>query len=76
MAIYFPSNQSIKKLDESKIKYSICCQGDTESIVLVKEKYINELHKVLLFQIKGKNAQLKESKIKAKKSKSKSKNKN
>jgi len=62
LAIYFPSNQTIGKLDEQNIEYSILCQGDTESIVLVDEKYINELDLALKFKVKGRLEQLKDFK--------------
>lgn len=75
IAIYFPSNQTLNKLNAQNIKYSILSQGDTESIILVKEKDIDKLHSILKFMIKGKNDQLKEAKRKAKEEKLKVKNK-
>jgi len=63
LAIYFPSNQTIGKLDEQNIKYSILCQGDTESILLVDEnKYIDKLDLALKIKVKGRLEQLKEYK--------------
>ena len=61
-AIYFPSNQTIGKLDEQNIEYTILAPGDTESIVLVNEKYIDKLNLALKFKVKGRLEQLKEFK--------------
>ncbi len=66
LAVYFPSNQTVKRLDEKYIKYSIFVQGDTEFIALVKEIYIDLLNDALKFMIRGKNQQLKEYKKKLK----------
>jgi len=62
LAIYFPSNQTIGKLDEQNIEYTILAPGDTESIVLVNEKYIDKLNLALKFKVKGRLEQLKEFK--------------
>ena len=62
LAIYFPSNQTINKLDEQNIEYTILAQGDTESILLVNEKYIDKLDLALKFKVKGRLEQLKEFK--------------
>lgn len=62
LAIYLSSNQTINKINEQNIEYTYLCQGDTESIILVKEKYIEELNLALGFKIKGRLEQLKELK--------------
>ena len=67
LALYFPSGKStsnivLPRLTDLGVTYKLLTQGDYEEIYLVNEKYIEQLHMVLKFQIKGAKEQLKEEK--------------
>ena len=61
-------------LNNLGVTYKLFVSGDSESIYIVPEKYINELNKALSFKTKGAKEQLKEHKRKLKEMKKQSKN--
>ena len=79
LSIYFPTGSSSKsfmsKCEEENIKVWEYISSDTctEAVLRVEESDIHKVHKILRFQIKGKNEQLKELKLKQKKEKEKQK---
>ena len=79
LSIYFPTGSSsksfISKCEQDNIKVWEYISSDTctEAVLRVEESDIHKVHKILRFQIKGKNEQLKELKLKQKKEKEKQK---
>jgi len=63
------------KCEEENIKVWEYISSDTctEAVIRCNESDIHKVHKILRFQIKGKNEQLKELKLKQKKEKEKQK---
>ena len=66
LSIYFPTGSSsksfISKCEQDNIKVWEYISSDTctEAVLRVEESDIHKVHKILRFQIKGKNEQLKE----------------
>ena len=79
LSIYFPTGSSsksfISKCEQDNIKVWEYISSDTctEAVLRFNESDIHKVHKILRFQIKGKNEQLKELKLKQKKDKEKQK---
>jgi len=79
LSIYFPTGSSsksfISKCEEENIKVWEYVSSDTctEAVIRFNESDIHKVHKLLRFQIKGKNEQLKELKLRQKKEKEKQK---
>ena len=79
LSIYFPTGSSsksfISKCEQDNIKVWEYISSDTctEAVLRFNESDIHKVHKILRFQIKGKNEQLKELKLRQKKEKEKQK---
>lgn len=64
LCLYFPtgknaSNIILPQLDQLGIKHELFVESETEQVYIVSEKFINQLHSILKFSIKGKNIQAK-----------------
>lgn len=60
IAIYFTTgvsgtNKILPQLFNLGIDYRLFIDGEYEKVYIVDEKHINELHKIMVFQTKGKN---------------------